>query len=385
MARSIVVWGGPPYFGPANSPQEEMSRAFRALGNDVLYVELEGDASHYRREARMNPGPVGGTASSAEGVLVARAPKLPFAPYAMMGPLLSVHMGMAAKQLKSLEPIWQDNNVTMLLYGWFSARLAGAFAGTKYVYDCIDEHRAADGVEGNRGRADYVWREETKLLEEADLTVCVSETLAEDRAALAKKLIVQPNATDIAWCRGTFREPEKIVEVPRPRALLMGRITSKMDIDLVRAAARADTSIRWIVAGEWADVAPVDLPPNILALGKTHHDDMAALAAHCDCGVAPLKANAWNRASWPMKFCDYLASGLPIVSTRIPAAEKLAAGLPDGVLIAEAAEEFARAIRTAAGASKEVREGCRKRAASHTWKDRAQALLDALASSGGAE
>jgi hypothetical protein len=38
MARSIVVWGGPPYFGPANSPQEEMARAFRSLGSDVLYL-----------------------------------------------------------------------------------------------------------------------------------------------------------------------------------------------------------------------------------------------------------------------------------------------------------------------------------------------------------
>jgi glycosyltransferase involved in cell wall biosynthesis len=309
-------------------------------------------------------------------------PKVPLAPYAMVGAILNVHMGMAARQLRWLEPIWQDSRATIVLYGWFGSKLVEALPGTRAVYDCIDEHRAADGVEGNPARAGHVWEEEKKLIAAAALSVFVSAPLAEERAPLARRHAVLPNASDVEWCRGSFREPESIASMPRPRALFMGHLTSKIDVDLIRAAAAADTSVSWILAGEALGVAPASMPPNVRALGRLHHDDIAPIAVHCDCGVAPLKATAWNRGSSPMKYGDYLAAGLPIVTTPVPAAEELARSLPEAVVVAEGAA-FAAAVRRAALLPATVRDACRSYAAAHTWRDRARAMLDALELPGG--
>jgi glycosyltransferase involved in cell wall biosynthesis len=329
----------------------------------------------------MSAGPVSGTATSGEGVIVGRIPKLPLAPYAMMSSVLGVHMGMAIKQLRWLEPIWQGTDAVMIVYGWFGARLLGQFGDTKAVYDCIDEHRAAEGVEGSKSRVAHVWEEELQLLKGADLSVCVSAPLAEERAEHAKRLVVLPNAADAEWCRGTFREPQSLLEVPHPRALFMGRITSKIDVELLRAAVAADTGVNWIIVGESVGVPLGGMGPNVRVLGKMHHDDIAAIAVHCDCGVTPLKPTAWNRSSSPMKFSDYLSASLPIVSTRIPAAEELAKELPEAVFIAGGAEEFVRAARAASGVAKEVRERCRQRAETYTWQARARRMLDELAAS----
>jgi glycosyltransferase involved in cell wall biosynthesis len=378
MPRSVVVWGGPPYFGQANSPQEEMAKAFRSLGCDVLYLELEGDGAPFRNESRMSPGPVNGTAISGEGVIVARIRKLPLAPYAMVGSILNIHIGMALKQLRWLEPIWQDASPTLVLYGWFAGGIADAFSGARIVYDCIDEHRAAEGIEGNSSRVEYVWNHERKLLESSSLTVCVSDPIAEDRRECAKHLTVVPNGSDIDWCKGTLREPESIRDMLHPRALFMGRISSKVDVDLIRAAALKDSTISWILAGEVVGVPLVNMPQNVRQLGKIHHDDIAPVAAHCDIGVAPLKPTTWNRASSPMKYADYLSAGLPIVSTPLPAAENLKKELADGVVIAEGTEAFLAGLKIAAGASDDVKKSLREYAGAHTWKARAEAVLAEL-------
>jgi hypothetical protein len=83
-----------------------------------------------------------------------------------------------------------------------------------------------------------------------------------------------------------------------------------------------------------------------------------------------------------MKYADYLSASLPIVSTRIPAAAQLAEELPEAVFLAEGAEEFARAVRAAGEAGKDVRARCRAHAEGHTWKDRARKMLDELAAPG---
>jgi glycosyltransferase involved in cell wall biosynthesis len=383
MAGSIVVWGGPPYFGPANSTHEEMARAFRLLGYDVLYLELEGEASHFRKEAKISPGPVNGTAISGEGILVARIPKLPLVPYAMVKSIRGVHAGMAAKQLRWLEPIWQDEKATMVLYGWFATEMVSAFGGARIIYDCVDEHRSAEGIEGDAGRVEYVWSEEKRLLASATLTTCVSAQLAEERAPVAKHLVVLPNASDPGWAKGTFTEPESIRDLPRPRALFLGRVGPKVDLELIRAAASADASIGWIVAGEAIGPAPVKMPSNVRVMGRMHHDDLAPIAAHCDCGIAPLRDNAWNRASWPLKYGDYVAAGLPIVTARLPAAEELAKDLGDAVLFAASAEEYVSAVRGAAQLGEDVVGRIRAHAATHTWSSRAAAMLAELQSAGG--
>ncbi|MHC5055973.1 MAG: glycosyltransferase [Planctomycetota bacterium] len=376
MGRSVVVWGGPPYFGPANSIQEEMARAFRELGCEVLYLELEGDAEHFRRALSDSPGPAEGTALAPEGTVVARVPKVPFAPYALFGPSHWANMKLAAGQLERLAPVWRQGEPVMVNYGWFASQLVWGEPDARHVYDCIDDHTAAVGVEGRPGLEQRVLDGERDMLEGADLTTCLSRALASERKGIARRCVVLPNAVRAGMFEGEFAEPKALSGLPRPRALFIGTFGPKIDPGLVAEAARAAPEVAWVFAGDVRGVSVRRMPKNVKLLGETPHGDMPALAAHSDVGVAPLTPSNWNRASAPMKFCDYMAAGLPMVTRTIPAAEDLAADIEGGVFLAESPEDFARAVREAAAAGPEVRERCRAWAREHTWVARARDMLD---------
>ena len=59
-----------------------------------------------------------------------------------------------------------------------------------------------------------------------------------------------------------------------------------------------------------------------------------------DVGLLPCMLNQYTRAMFPMKFFEYLAAGLPVVSTNLPSLNEFA----DYVSFANSAEEFASEI-----------------------------------------
>ena len=378
MERSIVVWGGPPLFGPVNSTPEEMARAFRGLGCEVLYLELEGDARPFRENLARSPGPEPGTARSPEGIVVARVPKLPCAPYAVTRLTHAIHMRLAERQLERLAPAWWRNEPVMIHRGWFSARLARAFRGARHVYDCVDDHTAAPEVAPSARRVRRVESEEAKLLAACDLTVCVTGLLADARSGKARRCVVLPNASRPEAFEGEFEEPEVLRELPRPRALFLGWVGPRVDMKLVAEAAKADPGVTWVLAGAVRGARTEGLPANVRILEPVRHDDMPALAAHSDVGIVPLRQDRWSRACSPMKIGDYLAAGLPVVSTPLPAAEHLAEGLPEGVSTAGSGDEFAKAVREAASLGADTRGKIRAYARTHTWRHRAEAMLEEL-------
>ncbi|MHC4501672.1 MAG: glycosyltransferase, partial [Planctomycetota bacterium] len=323
MARSIVVWGGPPYLGPANSTHSEMARAFRELGHEVLYLELEGDPAPFREACARSPGPVAGTALAPGGVTLARIPKVALLPYALFGPSHFVNARLASRQLRRLDRLLELDGPVVIHRGWFTSRLVGVLEGARHVYDCVDDHLVSEEVVRRPMLVRRVTREEGRLLEAADLTVCVSEVLAEGRRRIARRCVVLPNAARAEDFDGEFPEPGAISHLPRPRALFVGRVGPKVDTDLIAVAARRAPSVAWVLAGEVRGVRLDGLPSNVHALGTVAHRDVPAIARHCDVGIAPLKLTPWNRASSQLKFGDYMAAGLPVVSTALPVPESL--------------------------------------------------------------
>jgi len=376
VGRSVVVWGGPPYFGPANSVQEEMARAFRELGCDVLYLELEGDPEPFRQARTDSPGPVEGTTLAPDGTVIARVPKVPLAPYAMFGPSHWANTKLAISQLDRLSSVWLRDEPVMVHYAWFNSRLVWERSEARHVYDCIDDHTAAVGIEGRPGLEQRVLDGEREMLEAVDLTTCLSRALAVERKPIARRCAVLANAVRPGIFEGEFAEPRALAGLARPRALFIGTFGPKIDPGLVAQAARATPEIAWVFAGDIRGVRLPRMPGNVTLLGETPHDDMPALAAHADVSVAPLTRSNWNRASAPMKFCDYMAAGLPMVTRPIPAAEDLAKEVEGGVFLADSADDFARAVAKAAAAEADVRDRCRAWAHEHTWVRRAQEMLD---------
>ena len=74
-------------------------------------------------------------------------------------------------------------------------------------------------------------------------------------------------------------------------------------------------------------------------LGSVAPEFLPGLLQAADCGLLPSRDTGWEPRE-SMKLLQYIAAGLPVVSSDVP-------GLPAGVRTAGTAEEFATAIRAA--------------------------------------
>jgi len=178
-------------------------------------------------------------------------------------------------------------------------------------------------------------------------------------------------------------------EVREPRPIERGQVTvgyfghlaeAWFDWGLVTAAARLQPAWRFFLIGYGHDPErEAGLPDNVVLLGKKPQAELAAWAAGWDVAIVPFKAERLAAAADPIKTYEYLALGLPVVTTAVsppPGAEGMvtaAHGVEDFLArIAAAAER-----RQAGGAAGEEAER-RAYAATCTWERRVDALLAAV-------
>src|SRR4051812_33307438 len=105
----------------------------------------------------------------------------------------------------------------------------------------------------------------------------------------------------------------------RPVAGYVGVLDERLDLDLLAdlAAAAPEWEIRMI--GPVIKIDPATLPqaPNITYLGFQPYSALPGHMAELDVALMPFALNEATRSISPTKTLEYLASGLPIVSTRV--------------------------------------------------------------------
>ena len=134
---------------------------------------------------------------------------------------------------------------------------------------------------------------------------------------------------------------------PRPVAGYVGVLHERIDLELLAglAAELPDWTLR--VVGPVAKIDPADLPqaPNVEYPGKVTYDELPSVMAGFDVALMPFALNEATRSISPTKTLEYLAAGLPVVSTRVA---DVVADHGDVVALADTAAEFAACCRRAA-------------------------------------
>jgi glycosyltransferase involved in cell wall biosynthesis len=110
------------------------------------------------------------------------------------------------------------------------------------------------------------------------------------------------------------------VSSQRPVAGYVGVIDERLDLELLAglAAELPDWEIRMV--GPLAKLTPEDLPqaPNLVYVGPKPYAELPQVMAGFDVALMPFALNDATRSISPTKTLEYLAAGLPVVSTRVP-------------------------------------------------------------------
>jgi glycosyltransferase involved in cell wall biosynthesis len=106
----------------------------------------------------------------------------------------------------------------------------------------------------------------------------------------------------------------------RPVAGFVGVIDERLDLELVGGLAAALPDWRIEMVGPVVKIDPTSLPRarNITYPGPAKYAELPAVMAGFDVALMPFALNEATRSISPTKTLEYLAAGLPVVSTRVP-------------------------------------------------------------------
>jgi len=174
------------------------------------------------------------------------------------------------------------------------------------------------------------WEMEQRLLNRVHLIVCINGSLAEKMRERTVHLgqipiHVVPNFYDerVFDPKITHPEPQPLRRVPRPRILVAGHISERIDWEGIITASRLKPEWSWVFLGRVADPGMEErvgwLEGRGTLMAGVPFAEVPAWIQHSDVCAVPYRLNPFTLASDPLKAPEYLAMGAATLSTRIPA------------------------------------------------------------------
>ncbi len=234
-----------------------------------------------------------------------------------------------------------------------SAPVSGSLSEDLVVYHCVDEFSAFSDAPAGEIR-----ELEQRLLKRADIVICSSERLADDKRRTNPNTHLVQHGVDLAHFAKAYDAatsiPPDLAGASGPIIGFWGLIADWVDLQLIRYVADAFTGGTVVLVGSSStDMSPLAGAKNIRVLGRKPYADLPRYAKAFDVALMPFRVNELTLAANPLKVREYLAAGLPVVSTAIPEVERLSMCRigrdRDGVV-----REIAAALAAGAGPS-EVR------------------------------
>jgi glycosyltransferase involved in cell wall biosynthesis len=239
--------------------------------------------------------------------------------------------------LRELEP----SSVTYLVQfpGWGQlANVARSRLGGTLVFDCMDDHA------GFSNNATEVIKRETKLMESADLVVTSSAKLHEKALAFNDNSILVRNGTDFEMFH-TLTPNGKLDQMKHPIIGYHGAISEWFDPGVVQRCAEKHPEWNFVLIGSTlgCEVNGLKKLTNVHLLGEMPYKDLPGYLHYFDACIIPFKVCELTLATNPVKFYEYISSGKPVVSVKLPEMVQYA----DICYLYEGDEEFEKGILAA--------------------------------------
>ncbi len=224
-----------------------------------------------------------------------------------------------AYQRRMVDQLLESRQITSFV-AWYYTPMALLFSDhltpTRTVYDCMDELSAFWGAP--RELIDL----EKTLLARADQVFTGGYSLYEAKRPHHAQVRAFPSSIDFAHfaqARQPQPDPADQAHIPHPRIGFSGVVDERFDVDLLHDLALRQPQWHFVIIGPVVKIDPATLPhlPNVHYLGMKKYGQLPAYFSHWDVAMLPFALNDSTRFISPTKTPEYLAAGLPTVSTPI--------------------------------------------------------------------
>ncbi|MBP7332025.1 MAG: glycosyltransferase [Firmicutes bacterium] len=248
--------------------------------------------------------------------------------------------------------------------------------GVTLVYDCADEHTAFPGLINK----ETVSQMEKELFARAGVSLASARVLWERKKELAPAIELAPNGADVEHFSRAMQPglppPPELKALPRPVIGYVGAVSAWFDQEMVAAAAHAYPEWSFVLVGPVdTDVSLLSSLPNVCLPGRKPYSALPAYLKCFDIAVIPFKINELTTGVNPVKLYEYLAAGLPVVSSDLP---EVRAFRPHVAIAGNAAEFVSKLEKELAADSAGKRAERREIAGRHSWEARAKSVVAAV-------
>ena len=158
---------------------------------------------------------------------------------------------------------------------------------------------------------------ENYFFKDSDITFVISTNLKNKAKKVTKDVLFLPagvelNKFDIKNVK------KKILVKGKPIIGYIGAITEVFDQDLVEFICEKNPNLNFVIIGrKYVNVKKLEKFKNVFFLNEIKHNKLPSYIKGFDLGIIPYKVNEFTHSVYSSKLNEYLAMGLPVVSTNL--------------------------------------------------------------------
>lgn len=266
-------------------------------------------------------------------------------------------------------------DVVNMVFNPAAGMIAGRIGEKELIYYCVDEYTAFTGSEALK-------EIEEDLFRRSDVVIVSAEKLFESKKRFNPNTHIIRHGTDWRHFRTALsyrtHVPDEIASLPTPIIGFHGLLADWVDYELIRRVAQRFSGGSVVLIGKIAvdaeqKVKVLDGLSNVHFLGRKPYADLPAYCKGFDVALNPFVINELTLAANPLKVREYLAAGLPVVSTDIPEVRVL-----DDCLVGTDHDDFIAKIELALR-SPQPREAVSDAIRHESWEGKIEELREILA------
>jgi uncharacterized SAM-binding protein YcdF (DUF218 family)/glycosyltransferase involved in cell wall biosynthesis len=143
--------------------------------------------------------------------------------------------------------------------------------------------------------------------------------------------------------------PSDLAKIKGPIVGYIGALGKVLDQELLCALADQCRDFTIVLIGpKYADVSLLKVKSNVVFLGEKPHDQLPYYIQGFDVGIVPYVCNDFTEGVYPSKLNEYLAMGIPAVSTNLREVRESKEVYGEAAIIANNTHDFIDAIKVLA-------------------------------------
>lgn len=220
-----------------------------------------------------------------------------------------------------------------------------------------------------------------RISERGHAVAAVSQEIIDRIGPTGPHRVVPNGIEPDEWLGSQPAAPEWFARIPGPRAVYVGTLDSRLDLEGLRTLATARPDLHIVLIGPAPDagyVAPLRALPNVHIRGLVGRREVVAVLRNAELTLLAHRRTPLTEAMSPLKVYEYLAAGRPVLATDLLPVN----GLGERVLLAPTVAEFTDLTDAALALGVQDESERRAFVLANAWSSRHHEILSLLEGSG---